>query len=223
MLVLRESRSFGLLGIVVFLLLLAGCGGSDHHVVISGPGLVGLDDRPRVALTAPELHVEYASPGMIGIFSARILSDQPLDGDIEFDPFAGTFFITQGPSTVVFGIDSAIRNSPEFRAFLNFPLDGLTGGDVVPLDAIIISATLIVSVNFVDFTARVPVVIDLIDYTVPIGLTSADFDSGSLEFQFFDIFASDAGNDVLVDVSLLMQQAQLLGLDVLQMRFSLGL
>ncbi len=223
MLAMRKLRSFWLPGIVGFLLLLlAGCGGSDHHVIITGPGFVGLDDRPRVAITAPELHVDYSRPRIVGIFTAQILSDQPLDGDIEFDPVSGTFFITQGPSTLFFGIDSAISSSPEFRAFLNIPFDGSTGGEVVPLDAIIVSATLIVSVDFVDFAATVPVVLDLIEYRVPTGLTSADFDSLSLEFRFFNIFDSDAGNDVLIDVTALMQEVQLRSLESFQVRFSLG-
>ena len=223
MLTMRKLRSFGLLGIVGLLMLLpVGCGGGDNSVVIFGPGFVGLDDRPTVAITAPELQVEFISPGVVGTFSAQILSDQPLDGDIKFDPVSGTFFITQGPSTLFFGIDSAISSDPESRAFLDFPLDGSTGGDVVPIDAIIVSATLIVSVDFVDFATTVPVVLDLIEYRVPTGLTAADFDSVSLEFQLFNIFASDTGNDVLVDVTAMMEEVQLQGLDNFQVRFSLG-
>ena len=223
MLAMQRLRSFGLLGIVGLLLLLAGCGGNDHHhVIITGPGFVGIDDRPTVAITAPELQVEYLRPGIFGTFTAQILSDQPLDGDIELAPFSDTFVITQGPSTLLFGIDSAISNRSEFRAFVNFPLDGTTGGDVVPLDAIIVSATLIVAIDFVDFGAIVPVVLDLIEYSVPSGLTSADFDSLSLEFQLFNIFDSDAGNDVLVDVTALMQEVQLRGLEAFEVRFSLG-
>ncbi len=221
MLAEHRLRSFGLFGIVGLLLLLAGCGGSDQHVIINGPGFVGIDDRPTVAITAPELQVEYASPGFVGTVTAQILSDQPRDGDIELDPVSGTFVITQGPSTLFFGIDSTISSRPEFRAFINFPLDGSIGGDVVPLDAIIVSATLIVAIDFVDFASRVPVVLDLIEYSLPSGLTTVDFNSASLEFQFFDLFASDAGNDVPVDVTLLMQEAQLLGLEDFQVRFSL--
>lgn len=223
MLTMRKLRSFGLLGIVGLLMLLpVGCGGGDNSVVIFGPGFVGLDDRPTVAITAPELQVEFISPGVVGTFFAQILSDQPLDGDIKFDPVSGTFFITQGPSTLFFGIDSAISSDPESRAFLDFPLDGSTGGDVVPIDAIIVSATLIVSVDFVDFATTVPVVLDLIEYRVPTGLTAADFDSVSLEFQLFNIFASDTGNDVLVDVTAMMEEVQLQGLENFQVRFSLG-
>lgn len=134
-------------------------------MIITGPGFVGIDDRPTVAITAPELQVEYIRPGIFETFTAEILSDQPLDGDIEFDPFSGTFVITQGPSTLLFGIDNAISNRSEFRAFVNLPLDGTTGEDAVPLDAISVSATLIVAIDFVDFAATVPVVLDLIEYS----------------------------------------------------------
>jgi hypothetical protein len=219
-----KMRRLGLLGIVgLFLLQLAGCGGDDHHVVITGPGLVGIDDRPTVSLTAPELNVVYTRPGLPGTFTAQILSDQPIDGDIEFDPLSGNFFVTQGPATLLFGIDSASAGNSEFRAFVDFPLEGATGGDVIPLDASIVSATVFVFVNFVDFAATVPVRLDLIEYSVTPGLmTTADFDSLPLSVLLFNIFDFDAGNDVQIDVTDLMQAAQQLALNDFQVRFSLG-
>ncbi|MGZ8440160.1 MAG: hypothetical protein ACXWXD_05210, partial [Candidatus Deferrimicrobiaceae bacterium] len=54
------------------------------------------------------------------IFVAQIVSDQPADGDIEFDPVLQTFAITNGPNILLFGInglDPAIDH--EFRAFLD--------------------------------------------------------------------------------------------------------
>jgi hypothetical protein len=208
----------------MLLAVLVGCGGgggSDGQVFV-GPGLVGIDDRPTVELTAPELTVEYVLPGVPGTILASILSDQPADGDIALDPVLGTFTITQGPDTLLFGIDSASPNQPEFRAFLDFPLDGSTGDPVIPLNATILSATLTIFVNFVDFAVTVPVLLDLVQYSVVAGLTPGDYSSVPLAFQAFDIFNTDAGRDVLIDVTLLMVDAQSRGLTDFQVRFLLG-
>ncbi|ALC17368.1 hypothetical protein DSOUD_2615 [Desulfuromonas soudanensis] len=202
---------------------LSGCGGGDDPVIITGPGLVGIDDRPTVELTAPELTVQYTLPGLPGTFTDFILSDQPTDGDIAFDPVLDSFTITQGSFTLLFGIDSASRNRPEYRAFLDFPLDGSTGGPDIPLNADIFSATLTVFVNFVDFAGTVPVLLDLVEYSVaPGGLNSGDYSSAPLAVQTFDIFDSDAGFDVEIDVTALMREAQFLGVNDFQVRFVLG-
>ena len=214
-------RKIGILGLVVVLaLVLVGCGGGDNRV--TGPGLVGIADRPTVSITAPELTVEYTRPLIIGTFTAQILSDQPTDGDIAFDPVTSVFTVTKGPSTIFFGIDSANSHNPEYRSFLDFPLDGSTGDDVIPLDAIIVSATLKVSVDFVDFAATVPVLLDLVQYPVATGLTSTDYSSAPLVFRSFDMFDFDAGNDVLIEVTSLMTEAQSRGLADFQVRFLLG-
>jgi hypothetical protein len=209
---------------VLGVLLLAGCGGSDvsDRPVFVGPGLVGIDDRPTVAVTAPELAVEYILPGVPGIFEVFILSDQPTDGDIAFDPVLGSFAITQGPDTLLFGIDSASPTQPEYRAFLDFPLDGSTDYPAIPLDAIIHSATLTIFVNFVDFAATVPVLLDLVEYSVIAGLTPHDYSSVPLAVRAFKIFHYDAGGDVSIDVTQLMTAAQILGLADFQVRFLLG-
>jgi hypothetical protein len=217
-LILRWLPVFG-----VLLAILAGCGGSDDRgrPVIVGPGLVGIDDRPTVAITAPELTVIYALPGGAAT-EVSILSDQPTDGDIAFDPVLGSFTITQGPDTLLFGIDSADPNQTEYRAFLDFPLDGSTGEPVIPLNATILSATLTIFVNFVDFAATVPVLLDLVQYSVIAGLTPGDYFSNPLAFRAFDIFNFDAGQDVPIDVTLLMREAQRLSLTDFQVRFLLG-
>jgi hypothetical protein len=203
---------------------LAGCGGSgsDDRPAFVGPGLVGIDDRPTVEITAPELSVEYVLPGVPGTVFAAILSDQPTDGDIAFDPVLGSFTITQGPDTLLFGIDSASPNQPEFRAFLDFPLDGSTGEPAIPPNAAIVSATLTVFVNFVDFAASVPVLLDLVQYSVIAGLAPGDFDSLPLAIRAFDIFNSDTGRDVAIDITPLMTVAQARGLADFQVRFLLG-
>ncbi len=88
------------------------------------------------------------------IFVAEILSDQLVDGDIAFNGVSYT--IANAPDTLFFGIDDADFNLPEYRAFLDFPLDGSSGGDVLPLDAEIVSATLEVFVDEVSFAGRFP-------------------------------------------------------------------
>ena len=215
-------RWLAVLGMLLAVLVGCGGGGGSDGPVFVGPGLVGIDDRPTVEITAPELTVEYALPGVAGTVVASILSDQPTDGDIAFDPVLGTFTIIQGPDTLLFGIDSASPNQPDFRAFLDFPLDGSTGEPVIPLNATILSATLTIFVNFVDFAATVPVLLDLVQYSVIAGLTPGDYSSVPLEFQAFDLFNTDAGRDVLIDVTPLMTAAQSLGLTDFQVRFLLG-
>jgi hypothetical protein len=208
----------------VLLTVLAGCGGSDGREppVIVGPGLVGIDDRPTVAITAPELTIEYRLPGVPGTFVVSLLSDQPTDGDIAFNPVQSSFTITQGPDTLLFGIDSASPNRPEYRAFLDFPLDGSTGGPAIPLNATILSADLIIFVNSVAFASTVPVLLDLVEYSVLSGLAPGDYSSAPLAVRTFNIFTSDAGRDVLIDVTSLMATAQFLGLADFQVRFLLG-
>lgn len=221
----RWLRLRGLAVLGMFLLAaLAGCGGGDGNAspAIVGPGLVEIDDRPNLAITAPELTVEYILPGVPGTTVASILSDQPADGDIAFDPVLGAFTVTQGPDTLFFGIDSANPNRPEFRAFLDFPLDGSTGDPAIPLEATVVSATLTVFVNFVDFAATVPVLLDLVQYSVLAGLTAGDFSSAPLASRAFDIFITDAGLDVSVDVTSLMAAAQARALTDFQVRFLLG-
>lgn len=205
----------GLMILGLLLPLLGGCGGDSNSPLIVEPGLIGIDNRPSVSLTAPELTVEYTLPGF-GNFVVKLLSDQSTDGDIAFDPVLGTFTIAQGPETLLFGIDSLDENESEYRAFLDFPLDD------IPLNATIHSATLTVFVNFVDFAATVPVLLDLVRYSVA-GLIPADYDVPPLAFRAFNIFHTDVSQDVEIDVTPLMAEAQRLGLADLQLRFLLGL
>ncbi|MGZ9138049.1 MAG: hypothetical protein ACXW4K_11420 [Candidatus Deferrimicrobiaceae bacterium] len=161
------------------------------------------------------------------VFTAEITSDQPSDGDIAYDSIANSYTVTQGPNTLFFGIDSLRLNQPEFRAFLDFPLDGSTGGDVIPLNATIVSAVVEVSVVSVEFAERIPTLLDLVTYPVG-GLAPADFNSPPLTFpsgatasRNFDFFSSDAGIDVAIEVTSLMREAQRRGLPDFQLRFLL--
>jgi len=161
------------------------------------------------------------------VFTATILSDQPSDGDIAYDAFLNSYTVTQGPNTLFFGIDAAGPNQPEYRAFLDFPLDGSTGEPAIPLNAAIASAVVRLSVVSVEFRGTIPTLLDLITYPVG-GLAPADFNSPPLAFpggapasRSFDFRSSDAGFDVAIEVTSLMREAQRRGLPDLQLRFLL--
>jgi len=154
------------------------------------------------------------------VIVADIFSDQPTDGNIAFDPVLQSFTITNGTGTLFFGIDDLGPNLPEYRAFLDFPLDGSTGGEVIPANAGIVSATLEVFINEVSFAPIVPTLLDLVSYPIT-GLRVEDFDSSPLLSQSLDFFASDLGTIVSIDVTTLMREAQRLVLTDFQVRFVL--
>jgi len=145
-------------------------------------------------------------------------SDQPADGDIGFTA-PSTFSFSQASVTrdVQYGFDSG---GTEFNAFLDFPLDGFTGGGVVPPTAVIVSADIEVFVNDVQFSASVPTLLDLVPFSVT-GLTSADFNRAALLTRSpFNINSNpDLGNIVRIDVTSLMVEAQNRGDLSLQLRF----
>ena len=205
-------RKIGILVLVgVLALILAGCGGDGGDHRITGPGLVGLDDSS--SNTAPLLTVTYTVPPSTTPVTVKILSDLASDGDISFDPVLSSYFVTNGPSTVQFGIDSLNAHLPEYRTFLTFPLDGFNQRPNVPPDAIIESADIEVFVNFLDFASAVPTFLDLVQYPFQ-GLGSVnpaiDFDAVVLATRpVFDFLASDAGGPpVRIEVTSLMQAAQ---------------
>jgi hypothetical protein len=151
-------------------------------------------------------------------FIAQTLSIQSVDGDIGLT--GGTILISQANVTnnVQFGVDPG---GSEFRAFLDFPLDGSNGGDAIPLDAFIVSADIDVFVNNLSFATRVPTLLDLVPFPVS-GLTPTDFDSTPLLSRSpFDLLQTDINNFVRIDVTSLMVEAQRLGLRNLQLRFLL--
>ena len=100
------------------------------------------------------------------VIVAKIISDQLADGDIALDPVQQTYTITNGPNTLYFGIDNSDPNLPEYRAFLDFPLDGSTGEAFIPLNARIVSATLEIFINEVRFAPIVPTLLDLVSYPI---------------------------------------------------------
>lgn len=88
------------------------------------------------------------------------LSDAALDGDIEVG--TASTIVRQGITQSVFvGIDPTSLS--ETRAFLDFSLAG------IPANAIINSATLdIVVDNLSPLSARVPILVDLVDFQQPL-------------------------------------------------------
>jgi len=215
-------RKIGILGLVTVLaLVLSSCGGgsSPPPPIATEPGLVGLDDSSDA--TAPLLTVTYTVPPSTIPVTVSILGDLASDGDIAFDPVLSSFTVTTGSTSVLFGIDSFNINLPEFRAFLTFPLDGVTGQPIVPGDAFIVSADVEVFVNLLDFASAVPTFLDLVQYPLG-GLAAIDFDAVPLAIlPVFDFISSDLGFLVPIDVTSLMQAAQLPpALVDFQLRFS---
>ncbi|MFZ2224083.1 MAG: hypothetical protein WAV26_05285 [Candidatus Deferrimicrobium sp.] len=204
-------RKIGILGLVgVLALILAGCGGDGGDHRITGPGLVGIDDTSDA--TAPLLTVRYTDPISAAPITVEILSDLASDGDIAFNPVFSSFIVRRGPPTVQFGIDSFDIDLPELRAFLTFPLDGFEGRPVIPSDAIIELAFIDVFVNFLDFASAVPTFLDLVQYpfqNLGSGDPAIDFDADMLAaVPGFDFFTGDVGNFVRIEVTSLMQAAQ---------------
>jgi hypothetical protein len=207
----RTLKTLFLAGMLLVLTaILIGCGGDgDETTVIIAPGLVGIDDSEEA--TAPLLIVTYTVPPSPVLITVNILSDPVSDGDIAFDPVLNTFTVTTGPPEVLFGEDSSDMNLPEFRAFLTFPLDGITGQPVVPSDAVIVSAFLEVLVTQVNFALSIPTFLDLVQYPFR-GLSAVDFNIPILtptSFRTLNFFYTDQGNFVRIDVTSLMQEAQL--------------
>jgi hypothetical protein len=206
------------------MLIFLGCGDDDDKkVFITGPGLVGIDDS--IENTAPLLTVTYTAPPSPVLITADILSDPSSDGDIAYNPVFDTFTVTSGPPLVFFGEDTSRANRPEFRAFLTFPLDGITGQPIVPSNALIVSAFLEIFVKKVKFASVIPTFLDLVQYPFR-GLSAVDYDSPILtptSFMTLDFFSADRRNFVSIDVTSFMQEVQLPpALSDLQVRFSVG-
>jgi hypothetical protein len=125
---------------------------------------------------------------------------------------------------VLFGVDSLNANLPEFRAFLTFPLDGATDQPTVPGTATIVSASVEVFIDQVSFASVIPTFLDLVQYPFR-GLSAADFNAPlvtSTSFRTLNFFSTDLENFVRIDVTPLMEEAQLPpALVDFQVRFSL--
>ncbi|NNF84065.1 MAG: hypothetical protein HKM29_02795 [Deltaproteobacteria bacterium] len=203
------------LGVTAILVLsLLGCSGDDDRNV-TGPGFVGIDDSD--AGTAPLLTVDFVDA--LGQGTAFIVSDPVSDGDIAFDPVSSVFTITTGATPLFFGVDSSDSNLPEYKTFLTFPLDGVTGQDIVPLGATITFASVELFVTEVSFADTVPTFMDLIQYEFQ--NPALDFSAPVIDFRTLDFFSTDPGNFVLIEITPLVQTAQDLALLDFQIRLSL--
>ncbi|MEO8122915.1 MAG: hypothetical protein ABI633_02590 [Burkholderiales bacterium] len=155
------------------------------------------------------------------IFTAQIFSDSGLDGDIE-QTSPNSFLVVQGMSptiqSVFAGTDPLMLT--EFRAFLQFPLSGPGG---VPGNAIIQSAFLNIFINSIQpFSGTTPMLIELVSFQPPT-LLPTDFNRTlqpplALTRVVPPISPADVGNDVAIDVTALMVEAQRLGLSNFQLR-----
>ncbi len=153
--------------------------------------------------------------------TTQILSDPAFDGDIE-QTSSTSFTVTQGMSptvqSVFAGIDPATLN--EFRAFLDFPLTGAGG---VPSAATIETAFLDIYINSLQpSTGSLPLLIELVAFQPPT-LIASDFDR-TIQPPLASLSVSppftrgDVGTSVSIDVTSLMVEAQLKGLNDFQVR-----
>ncbi len=154
--------------------------------------------------------------------TTQILSDPVYDGDIAVNSSGTSTVVTQGMTLTIQSVFAGIDpvTGTEYRAFLDFPLTGANG---VPGNAVIVSAFLFIRINSIQpLNGTIPIRIELVD--IP-GLTLAqsDFDrtlQPPLTFTTIvpPISQPDVGNDVIVDVTSLMVEAQNLLLPDFQVR-----
>ena len=152
------------------------------------------------------------------VFVTTITSDAAFDGDIELDFLSGVLIPTQGSTPFVLaGIDPV--NGDEYRAFLDFHLDGANG---VPGDAIIESAFLDIFISNVDIsspTGTIPLRIDLVSFQPPLLFREAfDFPGLAGTLVSPPISLADSGRNITIDVTSLMNEAQRLSLLDFQVR-----
>lgn len=157
-------------------------------------------------------------------FVTNILSDSAVDGDILKPFIPGANVVTQGMTPTVQSVFSGIDpvTLDEYRAFLHFPLTGANG---VPGNAIIASAFLDIFIDSIQpqpLTGTIPIRIDLVDFQPP-NLIGSDFERTIL-LPLATMTISppisqfDLNRHVIVDVTLLMREAQFRGLLDFQIR-----
>jgi len=156
------------------------------------------------------------------VFVAEIPSVQSADGDVAFDSASGVFTVSSGAANqnVLYGLDANVPSLPEYRAFLDFPLDGSSGGGVVPPRARILSSTLEIFIQRTDFASIIPSLLELVPYPTT-GPRNTDYDSLAISALAVNVFASDAGQFLDVDVGPLVVDALGQGLVDLQLRLGL--
>ncbi len=156
------------------------------------------------------------------VYVADITSDIEADGDIGVT-LDDTYTVSsaQDMGNVLAGVDPL--SGEEFRGFLDFPLRGVDG---IPWGAVIESATLEIYISDMSDSAPdqiFPFLIDMVAFQPPMLITD-DFNrvvQPPLLTMPVDFYPSDVGNFVSIDVTALMDEAQMEGLQDLQLRFLL--
>ena len=153
--------------------------------------------------------------------TTQIMSDPAFDGDIE-QTSPTSYTVTRGTSATVqsvfAGIDPVALT--EFRAFLDFPLAGAGG---VPASATIDTAFLDIFVNSLQpSTGTIPLLVELVSFQPP-SLLATDFDrTVQPPLAFIRVsppfVLADVGTNVSIDVTSLMVEAQVRGLNDFQVR-----
>lgn len=146
-----------------------------------------------------------------------ITSNQPADGSVAFDPVTEELTVESAADVqvVTYGIDDSDPDAPEFRGFLDFSRKG-----IVPIDADVRLAVLEIFIGAVEFADTVPSLLELVDYPHS-GPRAADFDGDALDSRTFDVFDSDVGDFIRLDVTDQYLTALDEGLSHTQFRLSL--
>jgi len=153
------------------------------------------------------------------LITTKISSSLSLDGYVVENPVTLALTSVQNTASLFAGLDPT--TGAEYRAFIGFPLGGVGG---VPGNAIIDSATLDIIINDVQIqplNASVPIRIELVSFGAP--LLPNDFDRIILPPLAFTtisppISRTAIGFSVVVDVTVLMREAQRLALPAFQVR-----
>ena len=157
------------------------------------------------------------------VFSAEILSDASVDGDLSLAPGETVPLIT--PATafneILIGVDGA---NVEYRGFVHFPFNGSTGGDRIPSDADVRFAYVEFFVSSVNFIGTADFLMDLVSFPPP--LVPDDYFRDvtiPLASRTFPMRSDDLNGFVRIEVTPLMREAIRLGLPDFQIRILLAL
>jgi hypothetical protein len=188
---MRKTRAVWIPGAVALAaLLLAGCGGSSNQALV---GTVIVSDPTVDADVSRDLATGALSAPSVASVTGNVLSGV-------------TFTPPSGPSLA------------DTRGFLYFPLGTVPVGAAVQYAGLSIC---LLQVTLSDPTrpAGSPFFLDLIDTSVfPPPVRSADYSVPYVATRGFDFISTDQGNCVEIEVTTLMQQAQLLVLPSFMVR-----
>lgn len=160
------------------------------------------------------------------VFSAEILSDASLDGDLSLAPWETVPLVT--PATdfneILIGVDGV---GVEYRGFVHFPFDGSTAGDIIPSDADVRFAYVEFFVSSVNFIGTADFLMDLVSFPPPLVPDDyfRDFPHVTIPLasRTFPMRSDDLYGFVRIEVTPLMREAIRLGLPDFQIRILLDL